>query len=147
MATIGSLEVVVLQRNSCLICETIVNCADIVWFANRITEEVFLTSQAKSSILRTTGISDFEKCSRLISAVETQVKVAPSKYSKFISILQEEPVMQSVVTVLSESYGMLYLPLNAYVSETSVCLCGLLQLQFSLIPSPVFSQLASFCGC
>ena len=43
--------------------------------------------------------------------------------------------------------GMLYLPLNAYVSETSVCLCGLLQLQFSLIPSPVFSQLASFCGC
>ena len=109
MATLGRLEVVVLQRNSCLICETIVNCADIVWFANRITEEVFLTSQAKSSILRTTGISDFEKCSRLISAVETQVKVAPSKYFKFISILQEEPVMQSVVTVLSESYGMLYL--------------------------------------
>ena len=107
MATLGCLEAVVLQRNSSLICEAIVNCVDIVWFANRITEEMFLTSQAKSSILRTTGISDFEKCSRLISAVETQVKVAPKKYIKFINILQEEPVMQSVVTILSESYGLL----------------------------------------
>ena len=107
MASSGSPEAVVLQRNSSLICEAIVNCADIVWFANRITEETFLTSQAKSSILRTTGISDFEKCSRFISAVETQVKVDSSKYIIFINILQEEPVMRSVVTILSESYGTL----------------------------------------
>ena len=107
MATSGNLEVLVLRRNGSLICEMIVNCVGVVWFANRITEEMFLTTQAKSSIIHTAGISDLEKCSRLISAVETQVKVDSSKYLKFINILQEEPVMQSVVTTLSESYSML----------------------------------------
>ena len=106
MATSGNLETLVLQKNYTLVCEAITNCADVVWFADRITEELFLTSQAKGSIIHNAGVSKYEKCSQLMSAVETQVKTDPNKYHTFLSILQEELAMQSIVTILSESYGM-----------------------------------------
>jgi len=116
MATSGNLETLVLQKNYTLVCEAITNCADVVWFADRITEELFLTSQAKGSIIHSAGVSKYEKCSQLMGAVETQVKADPNKYHTFLSILQEELAMQSIVTILSESYGMYNIFLSQWVT-------------------------------
>ena len=116
MATSGNLETLVLQKNHTLICKAITNCADVVWFADRITEESFLTSQAKGSIIHNAGFSKYEKCSQLMSAVETQVEADPNKYHTFLSILQEEPAMQSIVMILSESYGMYNIFLSQWVT-------------------------------
>ena len=78
--------------------------------------ELFLTSQAKGSIIHSAGVSKYEKCSQLMSAVETQVKADPNKYHTFLRILREQLAMQSIVMILSESYSMYNIILGPWVT-------------------------------
>ena len=103
MSPAASSELLTIQKKKSLICEAVVNCVGITWFAKRIMEEGFISSEAQGDI-HMHGVSSYTKCSQLLSAVETQVKADYSKYSVFIQILSEQPVLCAIVDVLTGKY-------------------------------------------
>ena len=92
--------------NSQFLCEAISNIAGTTWFAQKLVETGFITSQARNSIVHTLGYSDMEKCSRLLSAVESQLKANAALFYTFIDILKSEDALMWVVDVITKSYGM-----------------------------------------
>ena len=76
-----------------------------VTFAQSLEQNGFITSHASGSILRTLGISDYDKCTRLLDAVKEQVKISPSKFNSFIDLLNHEPALQIYADKLTNLRG------------------------------------------
>ena len=112
MDTTACPELLTIQKKKSLVCEAITTCVGITWFAKRIMEEGFISSDAQSDIVHMHGVSSYTKCNQLLSAIEAQVKIDSSKYSVFMEILKEQAVLHSTVDMLSGWYILLPLVYN-----------------------------------
>ena len=99
-------EEAAISINSQFLCEAIIKIADILWFAQKLVENSFITSQACDNILSTTAYSDMEKCYHLLNAVQIQLKVNTALFNTLIDILASETALLVVVDVITRSYGM-----------------------------------------
>ena len=77
---------------------------DLVWFANRLFAERFITDIQKSNV-QSIGVGDYSKASKLMESVMAQVSITPSKYAEFLGILEEEPALDDLVKLLNKTYG------------------------------------------
>ena len=91
--------------NSHLLCEVVSKIASVMWFANKLVESSLITSTASDAIVSTLGLSDTDKCYRLLSAVKTQVEVNPAQFHMLVGILRSEPALMSCADRISKSYG------------------------------------------
>ena len=105
MAVATSPESLAVQKNRTVVCKLIVACADTTWFAGRLVEESFITSQVQANVTRTRGMSDYEKCSQLLDAVEVQLIVDPRKFQAFLEVFSDQPALQAVADALRQSFG------------------------------------------
>ena len=76
---------------------------DLVWFANRLYAEGFITQDQQSKVNSTSDKSTM--ANMLMNSVMSQVKITPSKYNDFIRILKEERALNFVVQRLEKTYG------------------------------------------
>ena len=98
-------EAAAVSVNSYLLSQAVSNIAGVTWFAQKLTEIGFITSQVKNDVISTLGFSDTDKCSRLLSAVETQVAANPTHFHTLVDILRSQPALMSCVDVITKSYG------------------------------------------
>ena len=77
---------------------------DLIWFADRLFAEKFITENQKSNV-GSIGVGDYSKASKLMESVMAQVSITPSKYDKFLGILEEEPALHDLVKLLNKTYG------------------------------------------
>ena len=92
-------------RNSSTLCDAITHVSTITAFALSLEDTSFITPDASSSILRSSGYSDQEKCVRLLDAVKTQVKTDPAKFDSFVGILSREPALSFCAKMLTKTFG------------------------------------------
>lgn len=102
-----SAEVAAISRNSQLLCEAVSNVAGVIWFAQKLVDNDFITHQASSSIVATLGHSDMEKCYRLLNAVETQVSVNAALFHTLVDILRSQAALINYADAITKSYGRL----------------------------------------
>ena len=95
-------ELLALQKNSAKLCDGIPNISTVTHFAQSLEERAFITSHAR---LHTVGISDYDKCARLLQAVQAQVKTDPAKFESFVGILRQEPALTCYTDILINSRG------------------------------------------
>ena len=96
-------EVNAITANAHLICEAIITVSSITWFAQKLEGLHLITSQARMEIMGPAGRSPYEKCDHLLNAVKAQVQGDPSKFPKFLEILQGEDALQSYADIISAS--------------------------------------------
>lgn len=77
---------------------------DLIWFANCLFAERFITDIQKSNV-QSIGVGDYSKASKLMESVMAQVSITPSKYDEFLGILEEEPALDDLVKLLNKTYG------------------------------------------
>lgn len=70
-----------------------------------LAETGFVTQQASSDIVFTTGYSDMKKSFRLLKAVETQVATNPVLFHTFVTILSSEPALIAFAKLITKSHG------------------------------------------
>ena len=93
-----------LQKCTAEINRTLAYQTNLVWFANRLFAEKFITVSQQSNI-QDIGIGDYSKASKLMELVKSQVSITPSKYDEFLGILEEEPALEDLVKLLNKTYG------------------------------------------
>ena len=98
-------EAAAVSVNSHLLSEAVSIIAGVTWFATKLTERSFITRQVKNDIVSNLGFSDTDKCSRLLSAVETQVATNPAQFHALVDILRSEAALMSYADVITKSYG------------------------------------------
>ena len=98
-------ELLALEKNSCNLCRGIASISTVTDFALLLVEKSFITSNASSSILRTMGVTEQEKCDRLLGAVREQVRTDRGKFESFVGILRQEPALTCYTDVLINSRG------------------------------------------
>ena len=98
-------ELLALLKNIPKLCQGITLISTVTHFAQKLVEKSFITYDASSSILHTTGISDQEKCDHLLGAVEEQVRTDPAKFETFVGILRQEPALTCFTDILINSRG------------------------------------------
>ena len=88
------------------LCDGITTISTVTHFAQSLEQKRFITSHASGSILRTLGISDYDKCARLLDAVKEQVKISPApKFNAFIDLLKCEPALDIYADRLTNLRG------------------------------------------
>ena len=98
-------ELLALTRHSSDLCRGITRVSTITSFAQSLEQEAFITSDAKSNILNTSGISDEGKCVRLLDAVKEQVRIDPAKFDPIVDIFRHEPALSSYADMLTTTHG------------------------------------------
>ena len=98
-------ELLALEKNISNLCQGVTSISTVTHFAQKLVEQSFITSAASSSILHTTGISDQEKCDRLLGAVREQVRTNPAKFETFVGILRQEPALTFYANILIDTRG------------------------------------------
>ena len=98
-------ELLALTRHSCDLCRGITRVSTITSFALSLEQETFITSDAKSSILNTPGISDQDKCVRLLDAVKEQVRIDPAKFGPIVDIFRHEAALSFYADMLTTTRG------------------------------------------
>ena len=98
-------ELLALKKNISNLCRGITSISTVTDFALLLVEKSFITSNASSSILRTTGVSEQEKCDRFLDAVREQVRTDPAKFESFVDILRQEPALTCCTDILINSRG------------------------------------------
>ena len=113
-------ELLALLKNSSNLCRGITSISSVTHFAQKLVELSFITYDASSSILHTTGISDQEKCERLLGAVKEQVRTDPAKFEAFVGILRQEAALTCYSDILINSQGekCMWMHMNKLV-----CMC------------------------
>ena len=98
-------ELLALEKNSSNLCRGITSISTVTDFALLLVEKSFITSNASRSILRTVGVSEQEKCDRLLDAVREQVRTDRGKFESFVGILRQEPALTCYTDILINSRG------------------------------------------
>lgn len=107
-------EVTAVSLNSYLLCDAVPKVAGVTWFALKLEETGFITRNVGHDTISTLGFSDTEKCYRLLSAVETQVKVNPTKFHTLVGILRSNAALMDCADMINKSYGRLVVNLLAW---------------------------------
>ena len=93
-----------IDRNIGTISQAISECCSITWFANRLLEEGFITSEVHGDVLGTQGISPYDQCTMLVHAVRAQVDLDQSRFDIFTGILKKENPLKTVVREVEQCY-------------------------------------------
>jgi hypothetical protein len=96
-------EFLAVSTNVYDLCSGITNISTVPAFALSLEQRGLITSSASSSILSTNGISEEEKCGRLLKAVQEQLRVDPTKFESFVGIFSSEPALALYAQCLSKS--------------------------------------------
>ena len=96
---------VALTKHSLDLCSGITRISTVTSFALSLEQKYLITSDAKSSILNVSGVSDEGKCVRLLDAVKEQVRVDPAKFEPFIDILRREPALSWYTETVTATRG------------------------------------------
>ena len=99
-------ELLTIDRNIDTISGTVSECCSVTWFAGQLRQEGFIAPDVHSDILDTRGISKYEKCSQLVRAVRSQVRLDQSKFVAFVGILKQQIPLQGLVSVVEQCRGM-----------------------------------------
>lgn len=87
---------------------TLSNTVNLVWFADRLFEEGLIRQETQGSVC-TVDASNYDKACILTQEVAARISEDPRKFPKFITILQEKPVLTTVMNNLLDEYGRLQL--------------------------------------
>ena len=98
-------EFLALQKNSSNLCTGIARISTVTSFAQLLEERGIITSDAKSSILSTTGSDDFSKCARLLDAVKEHMKIDATKFKSFVGILSREAALKYLADMVIKRHG------------------------------------------
>ena len=98
-------ELLALEKKISKLCQGITSISTVTHFAQKLVEQSFITYDASSSILHTTGISDQDKCDRLLGAVREQVRTDPARFNSFVGILRQEPALTVYANILINTRG------------------------------------------
>ena len=98
-------ELLALVKNISLLSDGITTISTVTHFALLLEEGGFITSDKSRNIRETLGISDYDKCARLLDAVKQQVKISPAKFNSFIDLLNREPALQIYADKLTNLRG------------------------------------------
>ena len=98
-------ELLALTSHISDLCRGITRVSTITSFALSLEQKGFITSDAKSSILNTPGISDQDKCVRLLDAVKEQVRIDPAKFETIVGIFRREPALSFYADMLTTTRG------------------------------------------
>ena len=98
-------ELLALEKNISKLGQGITSILTVTHFALSLVEQSFITYDASSSILHTIGISDLEKCDRLLGAVREQVRTDPAKFKSFVGILGQKPALTFYANILINTRG------------------------------------------
>ena len=98
-------ELLAILKNISLLSDGITNVSSVTHFALLLEEGGFTTSERSRSIRHTSGISDHNKCARLLDAVKEQVKISPAKFNAFIDLLNREPALKIYADKLTNLRG------------------------------------------
>jgi len=96
-------EVNAIATNAHLICEAITTISSVTWFSQKLEGVCLIAPQARREIMGTPSSSPYEKCDHLLNAVKVQVQADPSKFSKFLEILQSEDALKSYADTIYAS--------------------------------------------
>ena len=99
-------EVAAISLNSHLLSEAVCSTAGVTWFAQKLIETSFITRHVKNDVILTVGISDVDKCYRLLCAVEAQVAANPAEFHTLVGILRSEAALMCYADAIVNSYGM-----------------------------------------
>ena len=81
-----------IQRNSSDINDAVANKSGPSLFANKLVDNDFISKQAANNIVQVSAFPDYDKVSRLMQAVESQIRTArnpTTTFETFIRILRE----------------------------------------------------------
>ena len=98
-------QLLALTKHSSDLCKGITRVSTVTSFALSLEQEGFITSDAKSIILRTPSVSDEDKCVRLLDAVKERVRVEPAKFEPFIDIFRREPALSWYADTVTATRG------------------------------------------
>ena len=102
-------ELVAISYHSSKLCDAFTSVTSITWFAQKLEETGFITRQASSNVLGTTGCGDQEKCFRLLDAVKVQVGAKRDMFKSFVDILNSEAALSIYAEMVFNSYGKINL--------------------------------------
>ena len=102
-------ELLAISKHASDLCQGITKVSTVPSFALSLEQESLITPDAKSSIIRTTGISDLDKCTRLLDAVREQVRIDRVKFEAFVGIFRREPALSFYAEVMTTTCGELTL--------------------------------------
>ena len=97
-------EFLAISKNSSYLCTGIARISTVTSFAQSLEERGIITSDAKSSILSTTG-SDDCKCVRLLDAVKEHMKIDATKFKSFVGILSQEAALKFLADMVIKTHG------------------------------------------
>ena len=100
-------ELLALTRHSSDLCRGITTVWTITSFAQSLEQEGFITTDAKSSILSTLGISSEGKCVHLLDAVKEQVRIDPTKFNPIVGIFRDEAALTIYADMVTKTRGEL----------------------------------------
>ena len=89
-----------------------VNCADPTTFATKLQKKKFLNSSAVSAALNRQGATEMYSVSRLMDAVEAQIKFDRKKFEDFLDILRSITSLETLAETLKECCGKYFLSHN-----------------------------------
>jgi len=92
------------KRCSAQINDFLAGTGSFEWIANHLYAQGFIT-RIELSKVHSTGTDDYTKTSQLMQSVISQISINPEKFAEFISILQKEPAVESLVKLLGDTYG------------------------------------------
>ena len=98
----ASPEYAALQKSTGTLCDNISAATTPTWFAQKLQERGLITPQLQDRTL-TLGVPDYDKVSKLLQAVLTQVKANSGKFRELVDILGEEPALETSVTALTKA--------------------------------------------
>ena len=100
-------ELLAISKHASDLCKGITKVSTVTSFALSLEQESLITSDAKSSILGTTGISEMYKCSRLLDAVREQVRIDGARLKSLIRILRRDPALSHHADMVATARGEL----------------------------------------
>ena len=106
MATINiSIESQVILKHRQMIVDRIAKSAGALWLSQKLQQEDFISPERAAAILNTLGISNCDKVSQMMEAVESKIKYDPSRFfGRFVEIVESEPALKDVCKALNDCY-------------------------------------------
>ena len=74
-------------------------------FGQQLVSADFIANEALRNILDTMGITPTTKARKLLASVHAQVKVNKEKFKLFVSILENNPTLNSFLDKINAEYG------------------------------------------
>ena len=100
-----SIESQVILKHRLMIVDRIPKSVSVLWLTQKLQQEDFISSERAADIRNMLGISDCDKVSQMMEAVESKIKYKPSRFfRKFVAIVESEPALEDVCRALNECY-------------------------------------------